>query len=487
MAVTNFDLISYIKDTALIQGSPTSTQGKNTFDGNIEDLGNIAARSRRDINYHLLNGTDINSFLLSETTGVIGSGVNIQSRTGIETVDKSFEEYLKLHSAVENFETSGMWGRDEAWSKIVRFTKLQGGIIIRHHYNKEWEIPYKMEIVSIDMIDFGKTRKSENVKNGLKKDKYQRVIGIYLYDEDRRTSQLYSMENMTYHINAWTSISQKSSISQLVPLLPTLDDYLQHKTSAVKGAIERAKNGVYWHTELYSTLLEAINEEIKNSGVGTDVKVLKIKELLNSLASRGVGVSGATPTPADDKITQIENKTDSELEVISNQSQKEMSASMGGSKIGVYKDASDSNYAGIMGISARDEVYYKSVFNIFKSTIVDEYLKRLFEVGVQTGEVKLARSKYFNNPRKYMKWDVLRTAKIILDPAKDAIRTKNNLLSGVTNLNLEYSERGMDWFDEESKKVDLEIKIEQMRRDKYEKAKLVYPDDRLEEKIKKEK
>ncbi|MBL0707460.1 MAG: phage portal protein [Sulfurimonas sp.] len=481
---TQFDLINYIQQTSLIQGSPNTTYGKSTFDGNIEKNGDLTRRSRRDINYHLLNGTDISAFLNAEVTGVIGSGVNIQSRTGVAKIDKSFESYLEEHSESDNFETSGMWGRDEAWAKIIHFSKLQGGIIVRHHYNNSWKIPYKMEIISIDMIDFSKNFRQDNVENGLKKDKYQKVIGIYLYDKDRITSTLYPMENMTYYINAWTSISQKSAISQIVSLLPTLDDYLQHKSSAVKGAIERAKNGVYWHTELYDTLLEAINEEIKTSKTSAGSKVLKIKDLMTSLASRGVGVSGATTTPKDDKITQISSKIDSELEVISHQSQKEMAAAVGGSKIGIYKDSGDSNYAGIMGVSARDEVYYKSIFNIFKTKIIDEYLVRLFQVGIQSGSIELSKAKYFENPKKYMKWDVLRTSKIVLDPAKDAVRVKNQLLSGATNLGIVYAEKAMDWFDEESKKTDIEIRIEQMRIDKWKKAGLENPNIKNEKDIK---
>lgn len=469
----------------LIGGSPESTSLKRLHDGSIEEYPNIAQASRRQLNYHGVNGTDVPSMLHAIVSGVIGSGVNIQSRSQKSEINIAFESLLKLHAKDKNFDITGRFHRNEAFRKIVHFENLNGGVIVRHHYNNAWAIPYRLELVGIDMIDTSKNI-GKYLENGLQKDRYGRITHIYLFtDAEKRVSKAFSMKNMTYHMATWMSLSQYTAVSRLVTILPTLDGVLQYSNAEVKAALERAKAGVYWGTELYGTILQALNEEFKNANASTQEKIVEAKTLLEGLSKRGVSATGATPIPVDDKIHQVESKTDSVYDVITQQSQKSMSSSIGGSSVSVYKDVVLGNYSSIKAAISFDEEHYKMEFDRLLNKIINEYLERLFMVGVQIGAIPVSRAKYFKNRELFHVWDVLRQSKRVIDESKNATATAKELESGTTTLSRVYAEKGLDYITEAEKQIDLDIQVELMRKKKFEKAGLGYVPKGAEKKEKK--
>lgn len=478
-ALTSSEILNNIKLYSLIQGSPESTYGKNMHDGALESHGDFTRRSRKEINYHNLNGTDITSIVRTNVSGVVGAKINIQSRNKKDKINEDFEALLKMHGDKENFEVTGRWHRDEAWRMIVAFATLQGGIIIRHHYNSTWAIPYRMELVGIDMIDNSKNNRIENVQNGLKKDSYGRVVGIYLYDSyDKRTSSIHTMENMDYVVFTWVSLSQYTAVSRLTTILQTIDSTSQYTESEVRAAMERAKNGVYWHTQLYDTILEALNEEFRTADADGRTKLDEARSLIERLAQQGVGLSGATATPKDDTITQIDNKTDTVFETISNQSQKKMASAMGGSQVSTYRDIEKGNYASIKAAISFDEEECKIVFNNLENYVINQYLRRLFIVGVEKGFISLSIGKFFKTEvsmYKYFKWDILRTSQRVINEKDYATATKTNLETRVTTRGEEIARRGGDQFEQDTKQIMLDIKIELERVKMYKVAGLELP------------
>lgn len=458
----------------IINGSPESTSNKRLHDGSLEEYPNIAQTSRRQLNFHGANGTDIPSILHAVVSGVIGSGVNIQSRSQDQKINIAFEALLKTHAKDKNFDTTGRFHRNEAFRKIVHFENLNGGVIVRHHYNNAWAIPYRLELVGIDMIDTSKNH-GKYLENGLQKDKYGRITHIYLFvDAEKRVSKAFSMKNMTYHMATWMSLSQYTAVSRLVTILPTLDEVLQYSSAEVRSALERAKAGVYWGTELYGTILQALNEEFKTANATVGEKVVEAKKLLEGLSKRGLSATGATPIPVEDKIHTVDSKTDSVYDVITQQSQKSMSSSVGGSSVSVYKDIAVGNYASIKAAISFDEEHYKMEFDRLLNKVINEYLERLFMVGVQMGVIPVSRAKYFKNRDMYHVWDVLRQSKRVIDESKNATATAKELESGTTTLNRVYAEKGLDYITETEKQIDIDIQVELLRKEKYEKAGLEY-------------
>ena len=173
---------------SIVEGSPKSTRNKKLQDGSIERFGNYAQKSRKQINFHRVNGTDIAAISNAMVSGVIGSEINIQSRTNLNNIDVEFELLIREHAKVKNFEVTGRMHRDEALRKIVEFELTQGGVLVRHRYNSSWKIPYRLELVGVDMIDTTKYNEFQNVHNGIKTDKDGRITGIYLYKDEKKIS-----------------------------------------------------------------------------------------------------------------------------------------------------------------------------------------------------------------------------------------------------------------------------------------------------------
>ncbi len=463
-------------NTPLINGSPKTTYSKTLHDGSIENYSNYAQQTRKQLNYHASNGTDVPSLVHSVVAGVIGRGVNIQARAKTSELNVAFETLLRVHAKCDNFDTTGRFHRDEAFRQIVHFENLNGGVIVRHHYNNSWDIPYRIELVGVDMIDTSQNNQFTKVVNGLKKDRYGRITHIYLYtDTEKTTSKPFSMKNMTYFMASWMSLSQYTAVSRLVTLLPTLDGVLQYADAEVKAALERAKAGVYWSTTLYDTILQALNEEFQQANATSQEKIIEAKTLLEGLSLRGVSATGATPIPVDDKITQIDSKTDSVYNTITNQSQKSMASAMGSSVVSAYKDIEKGNYSSIKGALSQDDETFEMHFDRLQNKVINEYLERLFMVGVQIGALPLTSKDYFADRDSFHKWDVLRQSKTVLDEAKEATARAKNLESGSTTHVREYATRGLDFITEKMKQVSADIELELEIKEAYEKAGLEYP------------
>ena len=472
----SFTLPSYLPNATIIEGAPKTVVGKQTFDGVVEDYGNYAEKSRKEINYHYVNSTDVSAIRNAFVSGVVGSGINIQSRSADKNINQEFESLLKEHAKSKNFDITGRFHRNEFLRQIIGFETVNGGVIVRHHYSSYWKIPYRLELVGIDMIDTAKSDHTISLQNGIKRNKWGRITHLYLYtDYDKTESKAYSMKNMSYYMNSWMSISQYTAVSRLVTILPTLGTALQYRTAEVQAALEKAKAGVYWSTELYGTILQALNDEFQNANATPNEKIVEAKTLLEGLASRGVSAQGATPIPQDDKIYAIDAKSDSVYDTLTNQSQKSMASSVGLSQVSAYKDIGIGNYSSIKSAISQDEESYRIDFDRLTNSIINEYLERLYMVGVQTGKLSTPREEYFNDREIFHLWDILRQSKQVIDEAKDSIATAKNLESGTTTLSRVYASKGLDYVTEKLKQVQMDIELELETRAMYDAAGLDMP------------
>jgi capsid protein len=465
-------LLSYIYNSALIQGDKVADMNP-TFDGSLEEYGDYARRSRKQINYHSLNGVDIPSILEASVAGVIGSGVNIQCRTGIKAIDESFEEFLELHSEPNNFDIKKDDSRNEMFRHIQRFATQNGGVLIRFRYSLRWKIPFKIELIGVDMIDTSKDNYFTNTLNGLQKDKDGAITGIWIYNDYKKTSsRLVSMTDMVFYRRKWMSLSQYTATSKLAVILPMLEKALAYSQAELDMAIEKAKAGSYWHTELYDTVTDALQSEMKkmsNEGASLPAKLKIVDDTIKKIASRGIQPKGLTAIPKDDTITTINSKPDSQYETFTNETQKSMAAAVGSSQVSAYKDPSKSNYAGLQYTGASDEETFKMDFDYMVSKLIKEYCKRLFAIAVQIKAIPLSKEKYLKNPEKYHKFDIWRQSKKVTDPDKKAKANERNLKTGADTLSAIYAEQGRDYIAEKKKEVLAQLELEQWEKDEREK------------------
>lgn len=462
--------------TNYIIGAPSSTTGKPTFDGFFENYAITGQRLRREINFHNANGTEIPAIIETMVAGTIGGGVNVQCRTGDNEIDDAFEDLLTEASEIANFEITGRFHFAGALRAVVANKWSQGGFLVRYHYNSSWKIPLRPELIGVDMIDTSRTNRAENLINGIKKDSYGRIVGIYLFtDPYNAISTLFPMTDMEYYMNPWLSLSQYTAISRLSRVLGKIDEMYEYSKAEISSAEERAKAGVYWSTELYSEVMDAFKEHLEASNFTDEQKLTAHKDLIRELAARGVGVTGATAIPSEDKIYQVNTNTESVFDVFTDHAQRSTAAAIGGSSAGVYGNMKNTNYATIKAMISSDDETYRIEFDDLKNGFIQSYLRRLFQVGVQIGKIPLSREEFFANPRKFYKFDILRTSRRVIDETKDADATKTNLATGITTKPLEYGKRGLDYYSESMKAAQIEIAIQKDIRAMYEKEGLPMP------------
>lgn len=474
----NADLADIFSSYSLVGTSPKSTYQKALYDDDLSQQGDFTERSRKEINFHHSHSTDIAPIVEATVAGTYGVTANIQVRTQDLEINKQAEALLKEHSLARNFSIDGEWHRDERMRQIIRFETLNGGVLVRYHYNSSWKIPMRVELIPISKIDTSMHNPSERLIHGLQRNKYNKATHIYLFtDEFGIKSERISMKDIVFYYLPWMTLNQTLAVSRLVTILSSLDDIFQYTSSEIQSAIEKAKTGVFWHTDLYSTLIKAFQEYQKSKNTGNYAnQITEAKALLKELVGRTTGLDGTMPIGTDDKITPIDHKNDSIYEILNKKTELKNTSSAGVSQVAAYKDGAENNYAGLQAIRGHDEGSHKIRFDNLVNKVIDDYTRRLFTVGVQIGRIKLTSVQFFTNQEEYFKWDILRTASVTLDASKEATARAKELASGSTTHNIEYSKKGLDWVEEQIKQATLDIQAISEIREKYIQAKLPIPE-----------
>ena len=448
---------------------------KTGVDGSVEHVGNFAEVPRRAINYRLANTPDILSLANAHTIGVVGDGVRVQSRFDDPDLNDAFEAYFKEHARRGNLDITGRFSFNQALRAMEWFKFLNGGVLVRFHYNDAWDIPMRLELIGVDMIDTS-INDSKRVRNGLQKDRFGRITHIYIYtDADKNQSRRVSMRNLYYHMQPWLSLSQYTAVSRLASILPRLEKYDEYIGAEVQAAINRAKAGVYWSTNLYSPIMERLDELRRQEGL--EYVASEAADIIKEMASRGVGVNGATPIPEGDQIYKLNPNNDTVFDKLSDNTIKSTSAAMGESITTANRDISQGNYASLKMDATLASRIHKTHFDDL-TCFIDVYLERLLEIGVRMGDIPIPRRQFYKNKKEYYgRWEVLRRIDDSVDEVKQAQARQINLDTKSTTRSRIYSEQGLDYEEEMKKQIELDIRIELMRRQMYEEAGLEIPAD----------
>jgi len=418
------------------EGAKTTTLGKPLYDGNIDKVNSSSAsKVRRQLHWLNVNTTDIPTMISSATARTIGISVNTQVESPSKTFNEQAEALIEDFNQIEVGELTNKLHFNGALRAISNFDLLDGGIIIRHHYSTEWAIPYKYELVGVDMIDISKQSRYKDGKPtttaGLVFNKWNQITHIWIYDtDDKRSSTKVPYENLTYYSEVWVSIGQQVAISKLASLLPTLDKVDQYGKAELEAAIEEAKAGAYVRSTAYNEIMKIAFDLIEKETTTLDEKVVEFKTILKDLAKVGIGNYGLSPIPADDEVVFNNSKRDGIYRDLNDNSEMKMSSSIGMSSLGVYSKADKVNYSAMKYVSETDGLSTSIRFDNLKSTIIFAIHSRLIRVGVQIGRIT-ERVAYWKNPQKFNKFRYLRRIKIDIEPAKTALANKTNIELGL--------------------------------------------------------
>lgn len=464
------------------EGARKSTAGKPLNDNNIDKISpQSASKIRKQTHWLNVNGTDIPAMVSMATARTIGVSVNIQVESSDSKFNKEAENSLKNFHKLGVGELTNKHHGNSAFRAISDFDLLDGGIIVRHHYNTAWAFPYKYELVPVDMIDIskgtGRKNDQDHTLNGIVYNKWNQPTHLYLYKtDDKLMSDKVSLKNITYYSDVWASLGQQTAISKLASILPTLDQVKQFGQASLDNAIEAAKSGAYLKSTAYNEIMLALRDQIsKVSPIGQqnklDSAIDYAKPILDRLASIGVKPYGLTPIPSEDSVEFDNRKRDSEYIALNNNSEMKMGAAIGMSDISVYSKADKVNYSAIKYISETDGLSTSIRFDNIARKILDDINGRAVEIGVQIGEIK-ARKAYWENPEDFKKFRYLRQISIDIEPGKTAgannLNLKNRL---VTEAEIIEKREGIPyevWLAKEKETKEMKI-TQQLELEKFEK------------------
>jgi hypothetical protein len=431
MSSTALTLASLIYGGGYVEGAPVSTKGKPLYDGNIDKIdSSSSAKVRRQTHWLNVNTTDIPTMVSSATAKTIGISVNTQVESPSNSFNQQAEELIEEHNKIKVGELTNKFHFNAALRAISNFDLLDGGIIVRHHYNTEWAIPYKYELVGVDMIDTSKHTRYEKDKPstvaGLVFNKWNQITHVWIYDtDDKRSSKKVPYDNLTYYSEVWASIGQQVAISKLASMLPTLDRADQYGKAELDAAIEEAKAGAYVRSTAYNEIMKIAFDKVSKLN-DFDKQVIEIKTILRDLAKIGVGNYGLSPIPSDDEVVFNATKRDGIYKDLNDNSEMKMSSSIGFSSLGVYSKADKVNYSAMKYVSETDNLSASIRFDNISNAIIDEIRTRIIQVGIQIGRIT-DRVAYWKNPAKFNKFRYLRRIKIDIEPAKTALANKTNI------------------------------------------------------------
>lgn len=485
------------------KGAPVVTSSAPKADGHIDrNFPSFSRKIREQINWLNVNDPNIQAIVTSLTAKTIGVTINTQVESPSKKFNQEAEALIQEHNnfGMENGkfialgELTGKHHFNASARLVSDFTALSGGIIVRHHYNTAWSIPYKYEFIGVDMIDISKTSlftpaETETTINGIVRDKFGEITDVWLYiTPDKQTSEKVEYSELTYYSEVWMNIDQQSAVSKLTSTLSTLDQSIQYGKSELQSAIEEAKAGHYVKSGAYNELMKIVAEEINKASNGSGLERINnakdlVTPILNDMANLGIKTRGLTPMPSDDEVQFNTAKKDSQYESLTNNSEKKVSAAMGLSDIGVYSKASDANYSSIKYTLETDQRTADIRFEEIKSKVFFEINSRLIRVGVQIGRIT-ERTAYWKNPNRFNKFRYLRQNKIDTEPAKNAVANKTNIAEGLkTKGQIVEESTGVKYetFLEKKHEQNLlelsyEVKLEKAKQDLFQQEGVVTPE-----------
>ena len=417
----------------IVKNQPVTDEDIETIDMDF------VRRVRESVRWINANSTDIAPIVNADVAGIIGSSVNIQSRLPETKINEDIEAVIADWSL--ECDVTDRFHFNSALRAMVEFTDKDGGILIRHHYNPEWEYGYKIELIEVGMVDMDKHDPEANILNGIKKDKYGKITGVYLYnDSDRIKSTLVDYEELIYFSPVWVSLSQYTAVTKFAQLLPTIDKMNEYTQAELDKVIEEAKAGNYWRTSMYDDIMKivkATKDERKRQE--------QLSTIMSSISEKGIKPSGLTPIPLTDEVVTTPKSGASVYQNLDGVTKGNMASSQGLSAQIAYQDAGASNYSSIKAMMAFANIQWSIRWDNLEKKVVLPILKRLITSAVTTKKLKI--NGYLKNPKQFLKLEFVRVCEIDIEPAKTANADKVKLENGTISKREIARRRGRNYED----------------------------------------
>lgn len=359
---------SYIKNSPLgfqAQAADAEDKDINTI---IDEKTSLTDKAR----YADANTSIVQAIKLNFESGVVGVKTGVQFKfkdeNGIldrEKNDKAEADW-KLFCKKEFFEVKRKYHCDNILRQIVKAEKgAEGEVIVLHQIDTSLRFGYVIQLVETSMIDTSEDKPVKYKKDskdieeyavvsGLQLGKYDRVEGIYIYDDGvtKASSTLYTKDQFTLYFNPHLRISQYRGISQISGVIGTVQDTMTYKDNELKASSAaaltkyvhktpvikplRLKQDSYWATKFQNmngipSISSFATEDQSNSptafiGIDEDLTVLNKGDMKSTYSvfrtneketvSQNYGISTSSLTQGEDnavfavvKAKKQENET----------------------------------------------------------------------------------------------------------------------------------------------------------------------------------
>jgi len=424
------------------------------------------------------SGNDLSALVRSNQSGILGTGINIQFLSDDKKLNATVEKAIKKHNMPKNFSVSGLETLNTTIEGMVRMILLEGGFILVHHYNADWEIPYRSELVSVDEIDINKS--NENTENGIEKDSYGRVTGLWIKQKQGESKKV-DAKDCIYYIERWVGAKQYTAIPLVLPAVVAASYLNSYTSDEVKAAKERAKNTSFWETSLYSTVLNIVKQTSALVDGKTDSIESSRAELMGKIikASRSSD-GGILALPLGDKVHFNPHSPESVFEVMEHSMRTAIASSLGYSSAIIYKDLKNVNYSAFKGATADAESLWAYNWTKLLDFVIEPlYKEKILPALIMAGKIS---KDYYADSDFYEKIKFMRVVNRTLDPAKDATAMKTEMESGVVSPAEIAFRQGRNIDDVTDEIVRYEVELALKRKQAYEKAGLELPDSDKETK-----
>ena len=389
-----------------------------------------------------INNDLVSSIRKATERGVIGKRVNIQSRTPYDKFNSDFEREIAIWSKRGNCEITGRYYRGLIERSIIGYEKTQGGVIIRHHTNSNWAIPYKIELVPLSMIDTSKDNILENEVNGLKINDFGEITGIYIYKDILRTeSTLVPYSELTLYVVPFVDPTQYSGVSPLAPIIATLDMITTYGVAEIRSAKQRAEGAIIIKTSLFEEILKIKQQNAKATGAGR-ISETELFDLYKHFKING-SLDGANYIPKDDEVENLNKNTDSIYEKLDENSKRTVSSGAGLSTQTTFREMPSSYNSALLNAQL-DNSEFEIIFEDFIELVWREVIEvRLLNALVMAGRLKPIG--YWSNPDRYRNVEFIRKSVAHIDPSKVEKSISEGLANGTLNHIDELAKKGVDW------------------------------------------
>lgn len=381
------------------------------------------------------NSDVMNSVLGAFKRNVVGTGYQLQSKTGKAATNKELEKLWKRWCKARNCDVTGQQTLNQILRMAVVRKKVDGGILFVKRYTRDGMIPFSLQMIEVDELDSMHTipgNPKNRVVGGIEYNSYNRPVGYWIrqYQIDGFTisNPIYLKADDVIFYYTKKRPSQIREMSDMSPTVTRIRDVNEFMTAvSVKERIA-------------ACLSVFIKKSLPVSGMGRSTGSPMNK----------ANYDGKTLTPgmikelnAGDEV-QVVNPTGQSADATSfvKLQQRLVGAGQGISYEATSRDMSETNYSSARQGAIEDELTFAE-----EEEQILAVLDEIYETFVISCWLagKIQAEDFWDKKEEYLEHEWIKQPKKWIDPLKESSATKTAMQTGQKSYKQIAAENGKDW------------------------------------------